>query len=148
MRKVLGILLTGALVVGLATVAVAQEKPEGDTADARKRSGEINKRGRHPRFRVLHSDGVAMKKDGTTVDVRRQGGTIETVTADSITLKSRDGYTQTYAVNDETVVKDKRQPSEIGELEAGDNVRVAAVKVGDGYTAKLIHGMPEPKAAA
>lgn len=147
MRKLLGIVLAGALVVGLATVAVAQEKAEGD-AEAPKRTGELKKRARHLGFRVLHSDGVAMKKDGSTVDVRRQGGTIEAVTADSITLKSPDGYTQTYAVNDETVVRDKRQPSEVGELEVGENVRVAAVKAGDGYTAKLIHGVPERRAAA
>lgn len=148
MRKVLGVLLAGVLVVGLATVAVAQEAPEGDAKAAPKRApGEVLKRARLLGFRILHGDSVAMKQDGSTVDVRHQKGTIEAVSATSITLKSRDGYTQTYAVNGETIVREKREESTIGELKAGEMAGVVAVKSGGGYTARLINCVGEPKAA-
>jgi hypothetical protein len=142
MRKIVGIALTGILVVVLAAAAVAQESPspapEQNREDGRKRP--LAGLG----FRVLHGDGVGMKADGSTVEVRTQKGIIDEVDGDSITLTSLDGYRQTFAIDDETVVREKRKPSSASDLKAGEMARVVAVKSGDGYTARLINCVGEP----
>jgi hypothetical protein len=95
-------------------------------------------------FFFLHGDGVAMKPDRTTVAVRSQKGIIQAVDANSMTLKSPDGYTQTYVLNADTKVREKGQPSKIEDLKAGEMAKVIAIKEGDKYVAKLINCVGEP----
>jgi len=95
-------------------------------------------------FNLLHADGVGMKRDGTKVDVRIQKGLIQAVSSKSITLKSPDGYTQTYAIDEETKVLEKRKPASAADLKTGEMAKVTAVKKGDGYVAKLINCTGEP----
>jgi thioredoxin reductase len=142
MRKIVGIALAGVLVVALGAAAVAQESPSPKPGTER-REGAKRPQAKLG-FRVIHSDAVGMKADGSTVDVRTQKGIIDEVDADSITLTSPDGYKQTYAINNETVVREKREASTVGDLKAGEMARVVAVKAGDGYTAKLINCTGEP----
>lgn len=142
MKRVRIVALVAVLVAGLGTAALAQDSSEGGEKKLERAGrGEAKTMGR---FLLLHNDGVGLKRDGTTVEVRTQKGIIEAVDADFISLKSPDGYRQTYAINGETRVREKKQPSSPADLKAGEMARVVALKEGNGYTAKLINCTGEP----
>lgn len=105
----------------------------------------------------LHSESVVKKADGTFETVLTQQGTVDAVSATSVTVKSEDGFTQAYAVNADTrVVKFpapaadgspakgddgkrlKRSEVTIAEIATGETVRVSGVKNGDNATARQI----------
>ena len=130
-RRILGVLLAGFVILG-ATVAVAQESPSHKTKEPAARAK------RALGFRIIHGDSVALGKDGKTVDVRHQRGVIESVGNTEITIESPDGYKQTYKIDGDTIVRERRQQSTVGDLKAGEKAGVVAVKSGDGYTAELI----------
>lgn len=108
----------------------------------------------------LHSESVVKKSDGTFETVLSQRGTVDAVSESSVTVKSEDGFTQTYAVNAETrIVKipapaadgtpakgddgKRLKPSDvtIAEIANGDVVGVSGVKNGSDVTARrLVEG--------
>jgi hypothetical protein len=100
---------------------------------------------------------VVKKADGTFETVLVQQGTVDAVSETSVTVKSEDGFTQTYAVNGDTrIIKvpapaadgtaakgddgKRLKPSEatIKDIATGDSVRVAGVKNGSDVTARRI----------
>lgn len=93
-----------------------------------KRDGD----GRHGRGmglglgQALHGSGVVAKEGGgyQTVDVQR--GVVTAVSADSITVKSEDGFTATYVVTADTLVN--AQKDGIASVKVGDEVGVHAVE--------------------
>jgi hypothetical protein len=85
------------------------------------------------RFGGLHGEFTVRKPDGNgfrTVAV--QTGEVTAVSPSSITVKSEDGFSRTYSVDENTVVGSGRDG--IGTVKTGDTVRIAGV-VEDG-TAK------------
>lgn len=103
----------------------------------------------------LHSESVVKNADGTFATELRQRGTVDAVSATSVTVKSEDGYSQTYAVNANTKVTQvppagtgtpatpggkrlKPVAGTIGDIAAGDLVRISGVKSGDQATAERI----------
>lgn len=105
----------------------------------------------------LHSESVVKKADGTFETVLNQQGTVDAAGETSLTVKSEDGFTQTYAVNADTKIisfpapaadgspatgeDGKRiKPSEvtIAEIATGDLVRISGVKNGGTVTAERI----------
>ncbi|WP_104063043.1 hypothetical protein [Arthrobacter sp. 4R501] len=105
----------------------------------------------------LHSESVVKKADGTFETVLTQQGTVEAVSETSLTVKSEDGFTQTYAVNAETRIikfpapaadgspatgddgkRLKRSEVTFAEIATGEAVRVSGVKNGDNATARQI----------
>lgn len=105
----------------------------------------------------LHSEGVVKKADGTFQTILEQRGTVESVSDTSITVKSEDGYSQTYSVNAETKIKQVPAPAAdgssaapdggkrlkptdgtIADIAAGETVRISGVKDGDQATAERI----------
>lgn len=56
------------------------------------------------RGQPLHEEGVVKNPDGTFQTVLEQRGTVESVNDSAITVKSEDGFTQTYTVNADTRV--------------------------------------------
>lgn len=76
---------------------------------------------------------MVKKADGTFETELTQHGTVEAASETSVTVKSEDGYTQTYVINADTKVK----PS-LAEVAAGDAVRISGVKNGDQATAERI----------
>lgn len=105
----------------------------------------------------LHSESVVKKADGTFETVLTQQGTVDAVSATSVTVKSEDGFTQTYAVNAETRVikfpapaadgspatgddgkRLKRSEVTIAEIATGEAVRVSGVKNAFNATARQI----------
>jgi hypothetical protein len=73
---------------------------------------------------ILHGQFTAPKAGGgyQTVDVQR--GTVTAVSSSSISVKSADGYSQTYAVTSSTEVD--AQAGGIGTVKVGDTVSVTA----------------------
>lgn len=82
---------------------------------------------------VVH--GTFTEKDGSGYRVEQiQSGVVQPGnTPTSITVKSDDGYSQTYTVQPSTVVD--AQAGGISTVSSGDRVRVRAVQQGSGYTA-------------
>ena len=65
-----------------------------------------------------------------------QRGPIEKVSDSSLTVKSTDGYTATYVVSAQTMVRKKADKATVADLQAGDRVLVVATK--DGSTLKAV----------
>jgi hypothetical protein len=82
---------------------------------------------------ILHGQFTTPKSGGgyQTVDV--QNGTVTAVSANSVTVKSADGYTFTYTVTSKTVVG--AQSAGIGSVKKGDTVFVTATVSGSTATA-------------
>ena len=92
---------------------------------------------------VLHGEMVVERPDGAVVTLRMQEGEATAVSATSITVRSTDGFTATYAITGET--EQERGRSEDTQAQVGDAVHVRATVEGSTVTADDIHAM-EPRA--
>jgi hypothetical protein len=110
-----------------ATVAVSQVQP------APTHPGFGGMGGRIP---ILHGQAVLSKPGGGYQTVAFQRGTVTAVSAGSITLKSTDGFTQTYTINGSTVVGAHR--GGISSVTAGNTASVIATVSGKTFTATRI----------
>jgi hypothetical protein len=90
--------------------------------------------------RALHGEATLGGKQIRVVDFQR--GLVGQVSDTSITLKSTDGFTATYAVTSDTKVRKDGQAAKITDIKTGDEVRVLALKTGTTSTAKVV---AEPK---
>jgi hypothetical protein len=82
---------------------------------------------------ALHGEFTIRKPDGNGFQtVAVQTGEVTAVSPSSITVKSEDGFSRTYSVDENTVVGSGRDG--IGTVKTGDTVRVAGVV--DGGQAK------------
>jgi hypothetical protein len=115
-----------------APTSASSAQPQEKNRDHRKRSLVR---------RALHGEVTVGGKQTRVIEFQR--GTVEKVSATSITVKSRDDFIGTYVVADDTRVRQAGEPGIISDIKAGDKVRVVAVKDGDTSTAKRI-GEPKP----
>jgi len=88
------------------------------------------------RIPILHGQAVLSKPGGGYQTVAFQRGTVTAVSTGSITLKSTDGFTQTYTINDSTVVGAHR--AGISSVKSGDTASVIATVSGKTFTAMRI----------
>lgn len=145
MKKIWIVAFAAMFMLGSAAVAVAVESPAPEAKQqegAKRRADRPLKQARD--FLLFRSDGVGIKRDGTTVETRFQKGIITAVNAGSITLKSPGNYVQTYKIDANTKVFEKRRPQAAGDLKVGEMAGVHAVKAGNEYVAKLINRVGEP----
>lgn len=154
-------MLAGAVALALTGTGVAiawsatdapSPSPSQSTPDKQDKKQDKAQRPQH-----LHSESVVKKADGTFETHLNQQGTVEAVSENSVTVKSEDGFTQSYAVSAETkVIKfpapaadgspatgddgKRLKPSKvtIAEIAKGESVRVSGVKNGDAVTAERI----------
>ncbi|MFI5935137.1 hypothetical protein [Actinoplanes sp. NPDC051494] len=84
----------------------------------------------------LHGTAVVSDGNGGYVTQESQTGTVSAVSADSISVKSEDGYTRTYVLTSATSV-DAGQ-SRISDVATGHTVRVVATTSGDTATATML----------
>ncbi|MDR7160336.1 hypothetical protein [Arthrobacter sp. BE255] len=146
---VVALALTG---TGVAIAWSATDSPSPSPSDSAPGKPDKAQRPQH-----LHSESVVKKADGTFETVLNQQGAVESVSESSVTVKSEDGFTQSYAVNADTrIIKfpapaadgspakgddgKRLKPAEvaIGEIATGESVRVSGVRNGDSVTAKRI----------
>ncbi|HEX4700993.1 MAG TPA: hypothetical protein VH352_02590 [Pseudonocardiaceae bacterium] len=87
--------------------------------------------------RVEHGEFTVHTKTGDqVVDVQR--GQVTAVSATSVTVKSQDGFTATYAVGGDSKIRVKKQTAAISGVHTGDRVFVAALKNGGTDTVRGI----------
>lgn len=105
-------------------------KPDKDKAKAGHRAkGDLTRR-------ALHGEVTLGGKQHEVVDFQR--GTVSAVSATSITVQSKDGYSATYVVDARTKVRQAKQQAAIADVKTGDKVRVVGVKDGSTVTATRI----------
>lgn len=91
---------------------------------------------------LLH--GTEVVQQGTkVVTIEEQAGKVTAVSATSITVKSTDGYTETYVVGSTTQIGKKGSQAKISAVAVGDTVRIEGVKSGSTVTAShVMDGVP------
>jgi hypothetical protein len=85
---------------------------------------------------ALHGDFVVSDGNGSYVTRRLQTGTVSAVSSTSISVKSADGYSQTYAIATSTTVDNGQ--SALSAVAVGDTVSVVASLSGSAGTAVSI----------
>ena len=85
----------------------------------------------------IHGEFVTPKNGGGYQSVATQFGEVTAVSGSSITVKSEDGYTKAYAVDDNTMVGAGNDGT--ADVKVGDKVHVTAIKDGDKYHAVDVH---------
>ncbi|MFF1828291.1 hypothetical protein [Paenarthrobacter sp. NPDC058040] len=93
---------------------------------------------------AIHSEYVILR-DNEYVTMADQLGTVSEVSSNSLTVKSSDGFTRTYVLNQDTAVaQGTRQRGSTGssltiaDIKSGATVRVTATKNGDTYAATSV----------
>ncbi|MGO4582911.1 hypothetical protein AB4Z38_03320 [Arthrobacter sp. 2RAF6] len=95
---------------------------------------------------AIHSEYVVLQ-NGSYVTMAGQLGTVTDISASSMTVKSEDGFTRTYALGTDVVVAEGvRQRGSgttgttltLADVKSGSSVRVTALKDSDKYTAQSI----------
>lgn len=132
----------------------------GEPAPGQPGKTDQGKPDKSQRPRQLHSESVVKKADGTFETRLTQQGTVDSVSPTSVTVKSEDGFTRSYAVNAETKITKFPAPAAdgspakgddgkrlkptagtIADIAAGDAVRISGVKNGDQATAgRIVEG--------
>jgi hypothetical protein len=57
-----------------------------------------------------------------------QRGTVEKARSKSVTVKSNDGFVQTYLLSDDTKVREDRHDARASDIDTSDRVLVVAIK--------------------
>jgi hypothetical protein len=87
--------------------------------------------------RIEHGEGTVQTARGPeVVDIQR--GTVESVGAGKLTVRSADGFSATYTVNHSTTIRKGGKPSGIARVMTKDQVIVLATKSGTTATATRI----------
>lgn len=90
-------------------------------------------------FGVLHGEAVVETADGSYGTVATQRGTVDSISDESITVTSEDGYTETYVLDPAALENDDRGPAvDVAELAAGDEVVVMATVDGSTSTVERL----------
>lgn len=86
--------------------------------------------------RVQHGEAVVTKDDGATATVRVQSGTITSVSATELVVKSADGFEQTWPLTAATSIHKSRSDATAADLAVGDTAMVLG-EVKDGAVTTL-----------
>jgi hypothetical protein len=134
-RSIVGAIVGGVLATGLVAGLVAASLTSAGAQTGSPPTGPVRGPG-HGRFgepgfgfdgfgpRVLHGEFTAKSPTGGYRTLVIQTGQVTAVSASSVTVKSEDGFTRTYAVNTGTMVNAGRDG--IGSVRSGDTVHVVA----------------------
>jgi hypothetical protein len=133
-------LLSGVVIAGLNVANAQAPTPTPSPAQPRHQLGHGGPRGFGPHKLggmegALHGEFTTKAPGGGYQVMAMQVGDVTAVSATSVTVKSEDGYSRTYAVNDDTLVNAGNDG--IADVKNGDDVRVLAV-VKDG-SASAVH---------
>ena len=122
----------GGIGVAAAQTGTTTAPDSGTTESA---AGPMRVPGGHkgPGMGGIHGEFVTAKNGGGYQTVATQVGEVTAVSGSSITVKSEDGYSKAYAINDNTMVSAGNDGT--ADVKTGDEVRVTAIKDGDTYRA-------------
>jgi Cu/Ag efflux protein CusF len=123
-------LITGAAVVALvAGGGVAYAVSSAPTSTSTPAASPAPAKAKHHKQllgHVAHGEVTLDGKDHRVVDVQR--GEVQSVSSTSIAVKSDDGFTATYTVNNDSKIRKGGQQSAIADVHTGDKVGVVATK--------------------
>lgn len=117
----------------LVSVSAEKSAPAGKADKAAKKA---KKKGPLAAVRGLHGEFV-VRRGAEFVTVLTQKGTVSAADAASLTVKSADGFSRTYALDAKTKVKHRKSDSTAAP-KAGDTVIVVAEGKGDAVRAKRV----------
>jgi Cu/Ag efflux protein CusF len=134
-------LITGAAVVALVVsggvaYAVSSTPTSATTTASASPAPAKTKHHRQLLGHVAHGEVTLNGKDHKVVDVQR--GDVQAVSATSISVKSDDGFTATYAVTSDTKIRKGGKQSAISDVHTGDKVAIVATKANGASTATRI----------
>jgi hypothetical protein len=92
---------------------------------------------------VLHGELVIAGPNGTGQTVVIQSGTVTQVQGDSVTVRSTDGYTVTWTLNGQTVVRTGWAQGSVKDIVKGDTVRAEGTRSGGSTVARLVAERPK-----
>lgn len=122
------VLGTGVGVASAATSGSGTPTPSSSvSASTSKQQDQQHRRGGVFR-RVEHGELTLAGRRHLVVDVQR--GQVQSVSATSVTVRSRDGYTHTYTVTADSRIRKDKVRTSIGKLAKGDRVWVVAAHTG------------------
>ncbi|MFV2102300.1 hypothetical protein [Micromonospora sp. LOL_024] len=90
------------------------------------------------RRNTLHGEAVVQTRDGGTKNVAVQRGEVTALDGDTMTVKSTDGFTQTWTFADDLRVIERRRSVTSADVKVGTKLGVAGAKDGDRAAARLI----------
>ncbi|WP_136017885.1 hypothetical protein [Arthrobacter silvisoli] len=141
------------LYTGASPAAMASPSPGAPSPATPSPGGFRHLPGLDHRFagRGIHGEFTVKNDDGTFTTILAQTGAVQSVSDSNITVKSDDGFTQSYAIASSTSIAripasrtgtEGRKPLletiKASELKAGDTVRVSGTKSGTMVTATRI----------
>jgi hypothetical protein len=96
---------------------------------------------------AVHAEYVVLE-GSEYITMAQQTGTVSEVSSSSVTVKSNDGFTRSYALGSDVVVSNVQQRRQqagstgtqlsVADIVAGGTVRIVAAKDGSGYTASSV----------
>ena len=98
-------------------------KPDGKPDQNAARRGIVR---RHLFARALHGEVTLAGKEHRVIVFQR--GEVRQVSGTSVTVKSNDGFTKTYALTDNTKVRENREEAKVSDIGTSDRVLVVAEK--------------------
>jgi hypothetical protein len=125
----------GATLAGMGVAAAQTSTTPSQSPSTESAAGPMRGPGGHKGFGGggIHGEFVTAKEGGGYQTIANQVGEVTAVSGSSITVKSEDGYTKAYAVNDNTMVSAGNDGT--ADVKTGDEVRVTAIRDGDTYRA-------------
>jgi hypothetical protein len=127
---------------GIAFAGTSTPAPVGTTVQAHDGRGSggpgHGPRGERLMGRVMHGELVVENSDGDPVTVAVQNGEVTAVDADSVSVKSTDGFTKTWKITADTKVHEGRDDATVSDISVGDTVHVGSGDSGDTDTAARI----------
>jgi hypothetical protein len=151
--------LAGGIGAGLAYADTPTDEPTSDPTatattspttsatepPAAEPSGERNQNGFRNRFvrrqlrfvaRALHGEVTLAGEEHRVIAFQRGG--VQRVSRTSLTVKSNDGFVETYVLTEDTKVRENGDQSTLSEIDTSDRVMVVATKDGSTLTARRV----------
>ena len=86
--------------------------------------------------RALHGEVTLAGEKHQVIAFQR--GTVEKASSRSVTVKSKDGFVETYRLSDDTKVREDEQDATVSDIDASDRVLVVATKEDSGLNARRV----------
>ena len=112
-----------------ATSSPADTTPTAEPSDKRAQNPDRRRLPRRQlRFmaRALHGEVTLAGEKHRVIAFQR--GTVAEASSTSVTVKSKDGFVETYLLSDDTKVREDRQDAKVSDIDATDRVLVVATK--------------------
>jgi hypothetical protein len=115
--------------------ATPTAEPTGDRDRGGIRKGQVR---RQLRFmaRALHGEVTLAGEKHQVIAFQR--GTVETASSKSVTVKSNDGFVETYLLSDDTKVREDRHDATVSDIDTSDRVLVVATKENSTLNARRV----------